>query len=118
VVVHGRASGSAASRQASVARYLQEYRRASSDVRLAKIEDASKDYLRLLKETQQWRLNFGYPLFRERFVELTSLVAAICSKNAANEPYLDADSLKTLFLREIYDLMTDWGAPIKKAIGA
>jgi hypothetical protein len=94
-----------------VVKYLQAHRLASSNIRQETPTIALTDFLRLLKETQQWRLNFGYPTFRERFMGMTALAATVLSQKTSQTPASDLSTLKQSFLNEIYDLMTDWGAP-------
>src|SRR5437016_8962416 len=97
-----------------VIRYLQAYRLASSDAYSSAPSATLQDYLRLLKETQQWKLNFGYPTYRERFLDVAQIAAATIKPSST----VDSQFLERSFLDSIYDLITDWGAPVIKAAGA
>ena len=95
-----------------VVKYLQAYRVASSNFLLSAPTDALQEHLRLLKETQQWRLNFGYPKYRERFKGLASVAVTALSQDISDASAPELNTLKESFLNEIYGLMTDWGAPM------
>jgi hypothetical protein len=68
------------------------------------------DFLRLLKETQQWRLNFGYSLYRQRFLEVAEIAATSYTPQVQS-----AFDVRHEFKKHIYELMLDWGAPKAKA---
>lgn len=76
-----------------------------------------EDYLRRLKEIQQWRLNFGDATYRARFIRIGQMAAENCVQYAPPEELGDSQSVVKKFLAEIYDLMTDWGAPRAMAAG-
>jgi hypothetical protein len=75
------------------------------------------DYLRMLRETQQWRLNFGYLTYRERFLEIARYVATWAARSQSATGKLDSTFLEKTFLGDILDLLSDWGAPLTKAAG-
>jgi hypothetical protein len=62
--------------------YLRAFRLADTDVKQM-LEDSrpknvfpeAQQYVHLLKEAQQWRLNFGYTAPRARFLEVGQLAA-------------------------------------------
>jgi hypothetical protein len=58
-----------------------------------------------LREIQQWRLNFANLTYRLRFQSAAQMVAK--QFKSMEQPQVEQ------FLNEIYDLMTDWGAPLK-----
>ena len=62
-----------------------------------------------LTEIQQWRLNFANETYRARFQSAAQAVAQHVSKQQSIEPWM-----LELFAGEIYDLMTDLGAPPKQ----
>jgi hypothetical protein len=57
--------------------YMQEFRRLHMNVRqnFPNMAIELQQYLRMLKETQQWRLNFGDPRERNRFVQAGRIAA-------------------------------------------
>jgi len=57
-----------------------------------------------LREIQQWRLNFANRGYRDRF----QLAAEKVAKQVSNE-----EKINKRYLDEIYQLMLDWGAPLK-----
>jgi hypothetical protein len=59
-----------------------------------------------LREIQQWRLNFADLTYRLRFQAAAQTVAK--QFKSMEESQVEH------FLNEIYDLMTDWGAPLKQ----
>lgn len=63
-----------------------------------------------LREIQRWRLNFANPTYRFRFQSAARIIA---------KQFKIEQSQVEQFLNETYDLMTDWGAPLKhQAAGA
>jgi hypothetical protein len=56
-----------------------------------------------LREIQQWRLNFANLTYRLRFQSAAQMVAKQFKS-------MEQSQIEK-FLNEIYDLMTDWGAP-------
>lgn len=100
---------------------LLEYMRAFRVIKLdlaERFNDSDSQYfLRLLKETQQWRLNFGYAKNRERFMEVARWAAETYIKRiAVDQP--NASWAVDDFLQSFYELITDWGAPLVKGAGA
>lgn len=76
-----------------------------------------EDYLRRLKEIQQWRLNFVDAKYRGRFTQIGRMAADNFVQYAPTEELGDSQSVVRKFLAEVYDLMTDWGAPRAMAAG-
>jgi hypothetical protein len=58
-----------------------------------------------LREIQQWRLNFVNLTYRLRFQSAAQMVAKQFKSMEQSQV--------EWFLNEVYDLMTDWGAPLK-----
>jgi hypothetical protein len=77
-----------------------------------------QDYVRLLKETQEWRLNFGYPKYQERFMEVARMAAETYVKHLPEQPPSSSSDAVVQFVKAVYELMTDWGAPLTKSASA
>jgi hypothetical protein len=98
--------------------YMRAFRRADAEVRQM-LEDSRpantfpevQQYLYLLREAQQWRLNFGYTTFRARFLRVARLAAETLTNLAENEKGYEGQRAGEEFIKELYPLMTDWGAP-------
>jgi hypothetical protein len=98
--------------------YMRAFRRADADVRQM-VEDShpmnvfpeAQQYVDLLRKAQQWRLNFGYSVYRGRFLRVARLAAATFTNLAEDEKGYDAQRAGEDFIKELYPLMTDWGAP-------
>ena len=95
--------------------YLRAFRRADADVRQMledsrpmKVFPEAQQYVDLLKEAQQWRLNFGYTVSRGRFLKAARLAAETTNED---EKGYEAQRAAEEFIKELYPLMTDWGAP-------
>lgn len=69
-----------------------------------------------LREVQQWRFNFGYPTPRGRFLQITQSVAESLLKFTLSAETPEAVVLG--FQREVYELLSYWGAPRTKSAGA
>ncbi|SRR6266700_156752 len=98
--------------------YMRAFRRADADVRQmlegsrpVNIFPEGQQYVDLLREAQQWRLNFGYTLYRGRFLMVARLAAETLMNLAENEKGYEAQRAGEEFIKELYPLMTDWGAP-------
>jgi hypothetical protein len=86
-----------------------EYLRTSAQVNIPWEEQGtpSKSLVALrqrLREIQQWRLNFANRGYRDRF----QLAAERVAKQVSNE-----EKINKRYLDEIYQLMLDWGAPLR-----
>lgn len=78
----------------------------------AQEQNPTKEFAALrqrLREIQQWRLNFANEIYRARFQSAAQAVGQHVSKQQSIEPWM-----LDLFAGEIYDLMTDLGAPPKQ----
>jgi len=73
------------------------------------------DFIRSLKETQQWRLNFGYTRDRERFLQIAELAATAYIRQVSGGKIPDIPEALRMFRNNVYGLMTDWGAPIARS---
>jgi hypothetical protein len=94
--------------------YLRAYRNVNVDLSERQPEGQNYfDFLQTLKEIQQWRLNFGYLEYRERFMLSARIAAETYSKEFSDASWAVAD-----FLQSFYDLATDWGAPLTRVAGA
>jgi len=104
----------------AVVDYMQAFRRIIFDLNqtFPNMSEELADYLRLLKETQQWRLNFGYPRLRERFVQVGRVAAQKYIEYIPKEEGVDSQSAIDEFVKNLLELMTDWGAPVVRAAGA
>jgi hypothetical protein len=100
--------------------YMQAFRRLTLDVGQVHPDmgNEMEHYIRSLKETQQWRLNFGYPRERERFVQTGRIAAEAFVEHLPEADGFDQKTAVERFIKELLELMTDWGAPIYKAAGA
>jgi hypothetical protein len=105
----------------AVLEYMQAYRRMKSDI----VESGTnlvhpnvQDHVRLLKETQEWRLNFGYPKYRERFMEVARMAGETCVRIMPEERPGSSGDAVAQFVKSVYELMTDWGAPLTKGANA
>ncbi|HLZ50321.1 MAG TPA: hypothetical protein VKP61_06215 [Candidatus Acidoferrum sp.] len=100
--------------------YMKAFRWLNLDVRQGFPHLASElqQYLRILKETQQWRLNFGYPRERNRFLQAGRIAAEAYVEAFSKTEVSDTKATVNNFIKELLELMTDWGAPIVKAAGA
>jgi hypothetical protein len=98
--------------------YMRAFRRADADVRQM-LEDSrpmnifpeTQQYVYLLREVQQWRLNFGDTVFHGRFLKVARLAAETFTNLAGDEKGHEAQRAAEEFVKELYPLMTDWGAP-------
>jgi hypothetical protein len=100
--------------------YMRAFRKLNADAQQGfppSVRELSQ-YLRILREAQQWRLNFGYPRERERFIQAGRIAAETYIQNLPTQDKFDTINAIQTFLKELRDLMTDWGAPIVKAAGA
>jgi hypothetical protein len=99
--------------------YLRATRQISAGIHqtFQKTTHEFEDYLRRLKEIQQWRLNFGDAKYRVRFIRIGQMAAETFIQYAPTEGLGDSQSVVNRFLAEVYDLMTDWGAPRAMAAG-
>jgi hypothetical protein len=62
-----------------------------------------------IKEIQQWRLNFGFPTPRERFLQIAREFAQpTFRETVAEEPF---ETAMLIYEREILELLEHWGAP-------
>ena len=93
--------------------YLRATRQINAEIQqtFKKTTHEFEDYLRRLKEIQQWRLNFGDARYRGRFIQIGRMAAETFVQYAATGELSDSPSVVKRFLAEVYDLMTDWGAP-------
>jgi hypothetical protein len=66
-----------------------------------------------VKQVQQWRLNFGYPTPRERFLQIAD--ATVESLIPSDQP---ASQIISNFRSELAELLRFWGAPHSKSAGA
>jgi hypothetical protein len=100
--------------------YMQAYRSLNADLRQTSsiMDKELQDYLRLLKETQQWRLNCGYLQYRERLVQAGRSAAETNIKHLSGAEPNDSNTVVENFIKSLRDLMTDWGAPLVKAADA
>ena len=98
----------------AVLEFMRAFRVLKLDLEQRNLDEDQQYFLRLLKETQQWKLNFGYPTYRERFLDVAQIAAATIKPSST----VDSQFLERSFLDSIYDLITDWGAPVIKAAGA
>lgn len=97
---------------------MRAFRRADTDVRQM-LEDSrprnvypeAQQYVDLLKEAQQWRLNFGFTAPRTRFLRVAQLAAEAFTNLAGEEKGYEAKKAAGEFIKELLPLMTDWGAP-------
>ena len=93
--------------------FMQAYRQIISTQRQT-FSDATKkmqDFLRILKETKQWRLNCGYPRYRDRFIEVGRIAAEAYVQFLPRTANFDQQAEVNSFMEQLRDLMTDWGAP-------
>ncbi len=97
-----------------VLQYMQAFRIMKLDLQDHYPDENQQDFIRLLKETQQWRLNFGYPDFRDRFIQIARMAAETYVQQLEGA----ASTALAGFLKEFRELMTDWGAPLTKGAGA
>jgi hypothetical protein len=99
--------------------YLRATRQINAEIQQTFQETTHEfeDYLRRLKEIQQWRLNFGDAKYRGRFIQIGRMAAETFVQYAPTEERGDSQSVVKKFLAEVYDLMTDWGAPRVMAAG-
>jgi len=99
--------------------YLGATRQINAETRQAFPETTHEfeDYLRRLKEIQQWRLNFADATYRGRFIQIGRMAAEHFAQYAPAKELGDPESVVKKFLAEVYDLMTDWGAPRVMAAG-
>jgi hypothetical protein len=102
----------------SLLEYMRAFRTMKADFGERFDDPASQDYLRLIKETQQWRMNFGYAKYRERFMQLARIAADTFSKQLAVSEQAHAAWAVADFLQSFYDLTTDWGTPLTQSAGA
>ncbi len=99
--------------------YLRATRQINAEIHqtFQKTTHEFEDYLRRLKEIQQWRLNFADARYRGRFIQIGRMAAETFVQYAPTEELGDSSSVVKKFLAEVYDLMTDWGAPRAMAAG-
>lgn len=85
--------------------YMRAFRQLKEDVQtsLADLKPDPQRYLDRFREIQQWRLNFGYPRYRTRFMEVAKMAAAKLIPQQNEQSVITA--LKVL--------LADWGAPIE-----
>jgi hypothetical protein len=96
----------------AVMEYMRAVRHAVVDIRdrLPSGEvSAISLFVDLLKEAQLWRLNFGYTGPRLRFLQVARLVADEFVN--LDQQDVSRSTLVEAFLKEIEQLMRDWGAP-------
>lgn len=93
--------------------YMQANRLINMGVRQTheKTTHEFEDYLRRVREIQQWRLNFVEITYRDRFTQIGHKAAEAFVQHLSAEERRDSESVVKKFLAEVYDLMTDWGAP-------
>lgn len=96
--------------------FMRAFRALKLDLEQRHLDKDQQHYLRLLKETQQWRLNLGYPEYRERFLQICRAAAETYIKQLPPEesPWTAVAD----FVRSFQELMTDWGAPLVMGAGA
>ena len=99
--------------------YLRATRQINAEIHhtFQKTTHEFEDYLRRLKEIQQWRLNFGDATYRGRFIRIGQMAAETFVKYVPTDELGGSQSVVKKFLAEVYDLMTDWGAPRAMAAG-
>jgi hypothetical protein len=66
-----------------------------------------------VKQVQQWRLNFGYPAPRERFLQV-----ADATVESLIPPDQQASAIISNVRLELAELLRFWGAPHSKSAGA
>lgn len=101
-----------------VLEYMQAFRRVDVEVRET-LEDSRpmhihpemQQFVYLLREAQLWRLNFGYTVYRGRFLQVARLAAEASIDEADREKGGGTREAGEEFIKELYPLMTDWGAP-------
>lgn len=98
--------------------YMYAFRRADADGRQmlehshpGNVFPEAGQYVYLLREAQQWRLNFGHTVYRGRFLQLARLAAETFTELSGEERRHEAQRAGEEFIKELYPLMTDWGAP-------
>jgi len=98
--------------------YMRAFRRVEGDAtqtlgssRPANAFPDAQQYVYLLREAQQWRLNFGYTAYRARFLQVARLAAETFTNLGESEKVYEARGAGEEFIKELYPLMTDWGAP-------
>src|SRR5258708_1848828 len=97
----------------AVMQYMQAVRRAIADIRVSLPSgevSAISLYADLLKQAQQWRLNFGYTGPRLRFLQIARIVANECVARVGTGQ-INRSGVVEGFLKEIEQLMRAWGAP-------
>jgi hypothetical protein len=97
-------------------RFMQAFRQIRNDVQDKSIPfgPGEFDFLVTLdqqvREIQQWRLNFGYPGPRERFLEVANSSLEMVLASKPNEE--GRESARARLKKETLELMRDWGAQL------
>lgn len=98
--------------------YMRAFRRAEVEAREMlegsrpkHIYPEMQQFIYLLREAQLWRLNFGYTIYRGRFLRVARLAAEAFADEAESERGEVTRKAGEEFIKELYPLMTDWGAP-------
>jgi hypothetical protein len=97
---------------------MRAFRRVKLDLQQRHSDQEEQYFIRLLKETQQWRLNFGYPTYRDRFRQVGRLAVETYIKHLPEEIPASRENAVADFVKVLYELMTDWGAPLVKSASA
>jgi hypothetical protein len=104
--------------------YMKAVRHLRRNVNIYETDNAEFSFgafLRMLREIQGWRLNFGYPRARDRFLQTGRSAAATYLKTLPDADSIDSEAAVRTFVAELRDLMTDWGAsptPLVRSAGA
>lgn len=99
----------------AVLEFMRTFRVLKLDLEQRNLDEDQQYFLRLLRETQQWRLNVGYPEYRVRFLQICRAAAETYVKRLA----IEGSSWTAIadFVRSFQELMTDWGAPLSMGAG-